>query len=136
MYAAGERAFTIADGTIIGNKAIDKGYNKEGKGGGVYVDADGYLDMWGKFTMEGGTIEGNTASRGGGVYVEAGRFIMNAGTITNNRATQSGGGKAMMVTGFFRWNGGEIKDNYGTGRAIETVSATIEPYYTIINSAT
>ena len=114
----------MAGGTIIGNKAIDKGYNKEGKGGGVYVDADGYLDMWGKFTMEGGTIEGNIADQGGGVFAY-GNFKMDKGTITKNKATMASGGNAVETYHNFEWNGGEIKDNDSSGQAVVVAPASI-----------
>jgi len=47
-----------------------------GFGGGVYVA--------GTFNMRGGTISGNSASMGGGVYVDGGTFIMSGGTVYGN----------------------------------------------------
>lgn len=67
------------------------------------------------FTMEGGTITGNTVSEhGGGVAVGNGtaKFTMNGGTITGNTATKNGGGVAVLnVDSVFEMNGGNIKDN-------------------------
>jgi len=58
-----------------------------------------YID--GTFTMTGGTIFGNTATSGGGVYrASEGNFIMKAGTITGNIALENGGG-VYIQSGFF-----------------------------------
>jgi fibronectin type 3 domain-containing protein len=81
-------------------------------GGGVYVDE-------GTFTMNGGTISGNTiytpasAAYGGGVYVNNGTFTMNGGTINGNTASSSyyGGGGVAVFNGTFTMSGGEISGN-------------------------
>ena len=70
---------------------------------------------WGSFTMIGGTIEENTADKGGGVYSQ-GNFTMSGETITKNTAT--GHGKAVMLNYNFHWEGGEIKDNRGNGPVV------------------
>ena len=77
--------FHMYSGSISGNTALRNG-------GGVYVDGD-----TGKFTMSGGTIEGNTSSgenygEGGGVYINGGTFTMTGGSITNNISRNDGGG--------------------------------------------
>jgi len=50
----------------------------------------------GSFTMRGGTIYGNTSSKGGGVSVGKGKYVgtftMQGGTITGNIAKEYGGG--------------------------------------------
>jgi hypothetical protein len=88
--------------TISGNEAIDGG-------GGVYSLGD--------FTMEDGTISGNTASVGGGVY-SLGDFTMNNGTISGNEATGGlgvGGGVAVTSSGTFAMAGGTISTNTAHG---------------------
>ena len=111
---AAHRIFTMTGGTIKGNTATEHG-------GGVYVNADGYYNMYGNFTMIGGTIEGNTADKGGGVFTN-GSFTMDkkedgtGGTITKNTATNDG--KAVMLDHHFYWKAGEIKDNLGSGSVI------------------
>ena len=92
-------ALTLWDGTITGNAV---GY------GGVYVEG-------GSFTMEGGTITGNTneSSGCGGVYVEEGTFTMNGGRITGN-AGHYGSVYVNGATGkegTFIMNGGSITEN-------------------------
>ena len=93
---------------IIGNTSNDYG-------GGVYVS--------GTFTMNGGTVSGNTASlsydNGGGVYVNGGTFTMNGGTISGNTAT-SGGGVAVFNSGTFTMSGGTISSNtvFSTGGGV------------------
>jgi hypothetical protein len=47
---------------------------------------------YGTFNMSGGTISGNTAEIGGGVYVNNGSFNMSGGTVSDNTATSTGGG--------------------------------------------
>jgi len=60
-----------------------------GSGGG------GIFQSGGTVNISAGVITGNTATRGGGVYVSAaavGAFNMTGGSITNNHATDGGGG--------------------------------------------
>ena len=71
--------------------------------------------MQGYFTMSGGTIDGNTAGKGGGVYSQ-GSFTMLGGTITKNTATVHG--KAVMLNHHFYWQGGEITANEGNGPVV------------------
>ena len=81
-----------------------------GKDGGVNV-------YRGEFTMNGGTITGNTAIFGGGVYVAAScTFTMNGGAITDNQTVYSkggsiGGGVYVDAHGKFIMNGGSITKN-------------------------
>ena len=76
--------FTMSGGTIANN-------NREGSearpfGGGVYCDHAA-------FKMTGGTIEGNAATHGGGVYcVGKGSVDVSGGRITANEADHRGGG--------------------------------------------
>ena len=75
------------------------------KGGGVYIDD-------GTFTMQSGSITGNTATQeGGGVYVADGsqEFIMKGGTISGNTASSNGGG--VYCNGLFTMYDGTISSN-------------------------
>lgn len=91
VYVEGNSTFTMSDSTISDNKATGSG---NGFGGGVYFSG-------GTFTMQGGTISGNSAiSYGGGVYFSGTEFTMQGGTIRGNTATSSGGGVYV--------NGGEV----------------------------
>ena len=76
-----------------------------GSGGGVYING-------GTFTMEDGTISGNSTKggSGGGVCVSAGTFIMKDGIISSNTAIADGGG-VDMTNSTFKMEGGEIKEN-------------------------
>jgi hypothetical protein len=86
--------------------------NTTSNGGGVY--------NFGTFTMEGGTISGNTASYsgggGGGVY-NYGTFTMEGGTISGNAAsgTYGYGGGVYNYDGTFTMTGGTISSNSGGG---------------------
>ena len=64
--------------------------------------------------MYGGSITGNTANVGGGVYMYGGQFTMYGGSITGNTAKKSnnndgnGGGVYVNGGGTFTMTGGEI----------------------------
>ena len=101
-----------------GNLTLESGMiknNVSDDGGGVSVRING------KFTMNGGCIEGNTVNGtrgGGGVYMYDGAvFTMNGGIIRNNKltgtaSTQGGGGIVMNgETTTVNMNGGEISGN-------------------------
>ena len=96
---------TLTDASDAKTGAITGG-NTAQYGGGVYVESDG------AFTMEGGTISGNSADSGdsGGVYVKAGgAFTMHGGTVSGNTASGYGGG--VCVDGTFTMDGGAISGN-------------------------
>ncbi|MDR3283771.1 MAG: fibronectin type III domain-containing protein [Treponema sp.] len=114
------------DGSKITGNAVTSSY-----GGGVYVASSG------TFTMEGGTISGNTASSssvsaysssssyGGGVYISGGTFTMSGGTISGNTASSSGsvyssssssGGGVYVSSGTFTMEGGAISGNTASSR--------------------
>jgi len=98
-------------------------------GGGVYVTDQRYRDsntgtetiVGGTLTMSGGTISGNTANNGGGVYVGGGTFTMESGTISGNTAETGGGVHVYIgsfdfttrtfVVGTFTMSGGTISGN-------------------------
>ncbi|MBD5169525.1 MAG: hypothetical protein HDT20_05340 [Oscillibacter sp.] len=63
----------------------------------------------GTFTMNGGTISGNTAKDGGGVN-NNGTFTMNGGAISGNTATGDGGG-VYNFRGTFTMEDGTIEGN-------------------------
>ena len=71
----------------------------DGSGCGVKVESGGIFNMYG------GTISGNTATKGGGVYVSGGnsKFNMYGGTITDNTAPNGGG--VYVSGGTFTMNG-------------------------------
>jgi uncharacterized repeat protein (TIGR02543 family) len=77
--------------------------------------AGGVYVNGGTFYMNGGEISGNTASGGGGVFVQGGTFTMNGGTVSSNSSSDNtigyGGGGVCVMDGTFTMNGGEISDN-------------------------
>jgi hypothetical protein len=107
-----------ANGFLVmndGAKIIDNIVASYSYGGGVYSS--------GTFTMNGGTISGNTVrasssdSYGGGVY-SSGTFTMNGGTISGNTTSSSysssyGGG--VYSSGTFTMSGGTISGNTASG---------------------
>ena len=79
-------------GTISGNDS-----NTLATGGGV--DVNGSSQGASSFTMYGGTISDNTATSGGGLYVNEGNsFTMYGGSICRNNASGNGGGVYMKGT--------------------------------------
>ncbi|MDR1073306.1 MAG: hypothetical protein LBL45_06490 [Treponema sp.] len=75
------RVVRIEDGAfVMKNGATVRG----SQDGGVIVVAD-------SFTMNGGTISGNSDTYGGGVYVWNATFTMSGGIISGNSAYDGGG---------------------------------------------
>lgn len=110
--------FQMRGGTIQNcqTEKIDK--KKFGRGGAVFVDAEGATP--GIFEMSGGTISGCSANYGGAVYVHKGL----AGDKANGSFTMSGDAKieectayvhggGVYVDGEFNMTGGEISVNKG-----------------------
>ena len=95
----------------------------DGSGSGVRVEGSG------TFNMYGGTITGNKAETGGGVYVYGGTFTMSGGTISGNTADSTDGGVGVYSGAKFIMNGGEITGNtahsFSGGVGVYT-SATFE----------
>ncbi len=118
-----EGAIEVTGGYITGGT----GATNDKYGGGVYINA-------GTFTMYGGTITGNTATRGGGVGVnysntQTSVFNMEGGTIKNNTAIVYGGG-VFNFGSTINLKGGEISDNaaigssYGYGGGVSNSAGT------------
>ncbi len=76
-------SFTLKNGTILFNKAN----GESSYGGGVGV-------LFADVVISGGTIYGNEAARGGGIYLYGAdtSFKLESGTIAGNEASQNGGG--------------------------------------------
>jgi len=127
---------TVNNGTFImqdnsqisGNTYLSRG--ERYGGGGVYIN--GTYGKNSTFTMEGGTISGNTSSNNyvgsaAGVYVKYGTFTMKGGAISGHApikddANSSGTGVAVDY-GRFTMEGGAISDNTGTGVYIKERAA-------------
>ena len=88
--------FTMYDGSIAGNQNTKN--NSYGKGG-VCVES-GAFDMHGG-SITGNAVSGSYQSYGGGVFVDSGcRFTMDGGSITGNTAGDYGGGVYVNSTAF------------------------------------
>jgi len=138
VFVYGNGEIIMTGGTITGNSTT----NMYGSGGGVFLDSDGvftmsgtgsvisyntslydgggvYVLQQGRFVMNNGTIENNTASVGAGVLLtDGGTMEMNNGTVRNNTATNDGGGICVGDNGHLDMNGGTIQNNtaaYGGG---------------------
>jgi hypothetical protein len=99
--SGGTNALSIGSGSTV--SLGDNLILRNASGGGVYVA--------GTFIMDGGSIQNNTASTGGGVTVAAGgTFTMTGGYIQNNLSTSSGGG-VYVYGGTFTMSGGVIQNN-------------------------
>lgn len=110
-------------GKITGgnNKTNDARYNYSGGGGGIYNS--------GTLTISGGSIEGNEAILGGGIYVASGKLFVKGGYVKDNAANTSefasldknsgmGGGIYAVNPGEVTISGGTISGNsavYGGG---------------------
>ena len=103
--------FTLCDCKDGGKSAYGQITHPVGNtGSGVYVSGTGVFHMYG------GSITGNTADNGGGVYMggENSKFNMYGGEISGNTATVSGGGVSVSG-GTFTMSGGRITGNNGSG---------------------
>ena len=107
-------------GTLVMNTGSKiSGNSSSNDGGGVYVGNNS------TFTMNGGTISGNSSSSyggGGGVLVgNGGTFTMNGGAVSGNSSSYGGGGGGVLVGngGTFTMSGGSVSGNssssYGGG---------------------
>jgi hypothetical protein len=116
VYINSRGKLIMNDSSKITDNIYSSNSNDSVYGGGVYVDNSG------TFTMNGGTISGNTVTafnaNGGGVYVGlTGTFTMNGGTISDNRTSSSGSssGGGVHSRGTFNMSGGTISDNTAYG---------------------
>ena len=98
----------VTGGTLImNNGSVITGNENSGTtfGGGVFVGDRSLTNTRGTFTMNGGTISGNTvnatgiASGGGGVYVDRGDFTMKGGTISGNTVNIGIGNVSLYIGG-------------------------------------
>jgi hypothetical protein len=130
--------FVMNGGTISGNEAMKSG-------GGVYLNQSGQMTLGSKgivsgntaycedpgndggggiavvnplgiFYINGGTVEDNTAVRGGGIFLSVGACDMSFGTISGNTATTGGGGVYMREGSSFSMDFGAISGNTVTSK--------------------
>ena len=102
-------SFVMEEGAVITGNTNDGNPWAQQPGGGVYVDE--YAD----FTMNGGSITGNTDESewpsSGGVYVSYGAtFVLNDGSIDGNTSLGDAGG-VYIIEASFTMNGGSISGN-------------------------
>lgn len=100
IYLAAGELKIPGGNTIADNSIIDNGNSEAG--GGIYVEK-------GMLTLDGGSIDGNSANanKGGGVHLKAGTFTMNSGEIKNCSA-KYGGGVSLAGKSSFTMTGGSI----------------------------
>ncbi len=100
IYLAAGELKIPGGNTIADNSIIDNGNSEAG--GGIYVEK-------GMLTLDGGSIDGNSANanKGGGVHLKAGTFTMNSGEIKNCSA-KYGGGVSLAGKSSFTMKGGSI----------------------------
>ena len=120
VFVGEPNALTMdADTQIIYNTA-KKGNNhvfSRGSGGGIYVFNGASL------TLNGGTIAYNTATNGGGIGGEGALTLNGSVVISDNTATNDGGGLYLYEYATFTINDGTISGNkatHGGGAAFNT----------------
>ena len=96
VFIGNNASFLMRDMASISGNNINSSF---GYGGGVYVA--------GTFNMEGGTISGNRANEGGGVYIAGGTFTMSGGTVYGSNASYT-----LANTAFF--SGSSLYRDWGT----------------------
>lgn len=127
MYAqrAGDRngtaEFLISGGNLCRNKAQNGGgaylenkaklsFEKGTLTGNTATEGGGVYSK-GDVILTGGSLSGNEAQNGGGIYSE-GSITMTGGTVSGNSAGYRGGG--IMVNGSFTLSGGSLYGNTDT----------------------
>ncbi len=110
VYVLNDAEFTLNDGIIANN------INKQGMGGGVATEAYYPEKRGGVFVMNGGTVGGNLAQCGGGIYSYSNDVYLLAGMIAQNEATSLGGGAYVSIQGcsIHLGDGTVIMGNYAT----------------------
>ena len=89
------------------------GFTLQGNGTGSVITVEGTLFINDSSTSGAGEITGGNAEYGGGIYIgEYGKVEMNGGKISNNQASQYGGGVYLeMRNASFTLKNGEISEN-------------------------
>ena len=116
----GAETGVVTGGVITGGNGLYGGVYADGgtftmdggtiSGNTAAVNGGGvFIDKYAAFTMGNGTISGNTAEYGGGVFVHDSEFTMNDGTISGNTAASGGGVNVDSST--FTMNSGTISGN-------------------------
>jgi hypothetical protein len=117
VYVDSEAMFTLNSGSIMGNVVK----NKNGKGGGVYVEDADLARTHSGFNMKNGSISGNGIypagtetdglGKGAGVYVNVtGKFTKTGGTIHGAMKSNGDAWEIMELQNYYRW----AIDNDGT----------------------
>jgi len=83
IRCTGKTIASFENATIAGNLAIH--------GGGIYIYDDPVLNLWPEIKIVNGTISKNHATRGGGIYCQNGVFTGTDVLIRDNTATWGGG---------------------------------------------
>ncbi len=81
-----------------------------GFGGAIYWEG-------GTLNLSNTDITSCSASKGGAIYVESGKVVMDSGTISGNTASADGGGVYVASNGTFIMSGGTISGNTATNGA-------------------
>ena len=90
-------------------------------GGGIGVYSSGTVNLYS------GTITGNSAKYGAGIYINGGTVNVSGGTITDNTAAQNGGG-INIYSGALTISGGTVSENsalWGGGVYISNTGLTV-----------
>ncbi|MBR1715156.1 MAG: leucine-rich repeat protein [Treponema sp.] len=122
IFSSGSISNNTGSGIYIksGNATISGGSisnNTYAKGAGIYLSS-----TTSSLTLTGGSITENSATNnGGGIFMNNGSATISGGSIESNSATYNGGG-IYMVNGDFDFTGGNAKSNTancGNGLYIE-----------------
>ena len=115
MYVAGNSTLTLDSGVVLKNSDMGDSWY----GGAVVVGYSGENGSGKLIINDGVTICGNRANAGGAICVwgSEDELVINGGSITDNYATDAGGG-IYVRGGNFKISGSPvIKDNYSKGEA-------------------
>ncbi|MEY8336564.1 doubled motif LPXTG anchor domain-containing protein [Lachnospiraceae bacterium 62-35] len=126
IYIGSGGSFTMNGGEISGNAAMKKG-------GGICIGTDGY--KVGSIQIIAGTIQGNRADTGGGIYMsQSNTLSLKEVAIAENNSVKDGGGIWSCSTGkgrIYATRGGYISRNSAERRGGDFVSQRLfgEPHH-------
>jgi hypothetical protein len=117
VYLLATSTFVMNGGTIENNSAVGEIHSAKASGGGVLVDGCAYMQLNDGLLQNNSAADGGAIALGGNYFrfnmQGTQNFVMNGGTLDGNTATTGGGGLYVQCTMLATINAGYITNNYG-----------------------
>ncbi len=122
---------TLNETQVLNNSATNRG-------GGVFI-SEGWEGSNATLSVSGGEINSNSASKGGGAYVDKGSVTLNGTQVYSNSASYGGGVYVFDGSAMLNVSGGEINSNLASSSAggvyVSQGSAALNGTKVVSNSA-